>query len=547
MKSSLLLGIILFFGLAACKPKQEAITADVCIYGGTSAAVTCALQLARMGKTVIILEPSLHIGGMTVEGLGGSDINNHKEFKNDRVIGGLTLDFYKTMARHYGVEDFDEVRDNTKTWRFESSVAEKLFANWLDHKNIRCYKDQRLLQTAEAVQKSGTRITGIKTENGSLFKAKVFIDASYEGDLLHYAGVSTVVGREANATYLESKNGIRWVNDYRQFAVAVDPYLIPGDSSSGVIHTVQNETLHPEDAGKGDHRIQAFCFRACLTRDSFNRVPFKKPENYHPEWYEIYRRYIQAGGKLYSPSASIPNNKTDLGAWHDLSHNLYGMNHRWPEADYEERRKIYQYHLDFTQGLFWFLANDPAVPQELRERWSEWGTTRDEFMDNEGWPRQIYIRDGRRMLSDYVLTEHHSRKDTNMLIPDPMGVAYWPPDVHHVRRIIKDGKVYNEGFVFGGNDWKPFAIPYRSLVPKRSECTNLMTPTCPSSSHIAYGAIRLEWTFMILGQSVGAAAGLFIDQQIDDVQDLPYAELKSILEQEGQLLTPEEPAQIFNQ
>ncbi|MEM6377735.1 MAG: FAD-dependent oxidoreductase, partial [Bacteroidota bacterium] len=303
---------------------------------------------------------------------------------------------------------------------------------------------------------------------------------------------------------------------------------IPGDATSGLIHTVQNEYFDLQESGKGDQRIQASCFRACLTKDSLNRVPFKKPENYNRDWYEIYLRYMAAGGQLYSPYYSIPNQKTDLGAWHDLSHNLYGFNHDYPAGDYETRQKIYQYHLDFTKGLFWFLANDPAVDEDTRKAWSEWGTTKDEFTDNEGWPRQIYIRDGRRLVSDFVHTEHDTHKDTTTIIPKPVGVAYWPPDVHHVRRIIKDGAVYNEGFVFGGEHWKPFSISYESLVPKRPECTNILTPTCPSSSHIAYGAIRLEWTYMVLGQSVAAAASICLDDKLA-VQDVDSGQLRKKL------------------
>jgi hypothetical protein len=534
------LGLLWFSLIISCSkslPSQGVIQSDVCIYGGTSAAVTAAVQLARLGKTVVIVEPSAHIGGMTVEGLGGSDINNHPNFQNDCVIGGLAREFYEAMAAHYGIEDLYAVRDSFMSWRFESSVAEAFFDQWLQHENIRLFLNQRLHLTNEAIQKEGPQLQEFRTEAGLRFQAKVFIDASYEGDLLHHAGVPTVVGREANATYGETKNGIRWENTYRQFEVAVDPYLIPGDPSSGLIHTVQADTLLPSDHGKGDERIQAFCFRACLTRDSAKRVPFQRPENYQRDWYEIYLRYLEAGGKLYEPYVSIPNGKTDLGAWHDLSHNLYGMNHAWPTASHEERAAIYQYHLDFTQGLFWFLANDPEVGETVRTAWSQWGTTRDEFTDNEGWPRQIYIRDGRRMVSEYVITELHTRKDTLIPVPDPVGVAFWPPDVHHVRRIVREGQVYNEGFVFGGNDWKPFAIPYRSLVPPKTACTNLLTPTCLSSSHMAYGAIRLEWTFMLLGQATGLAASLCLDQAVA-VQDLPYPILETALLREAQILTP---------
>jgi len=509
------------------------ITTDVCIYGNSSAAVIAAIQLKREGKNVIIVSPDNHIGGMTIEGLGGSDINNHKEFVNDHVIGGLTLEFYKKVAQHYGITNFDSVRKFSMTWRFEPHVAERIFDDWLAEYHIPVYKQHRLEQRFEAIEKKDNRIIGFKTENGTFFKAGIFLDCSYEGDLLYYAGVSTIVGREANSVHKETKNGIREDNNYRNFEVPVDPYIVPGEPGSGLIHTIQNEELGMP--GEGDQRIQAYCFRACLTNDSANRIAFSKPENYHREWYEIYLRYLNAGGKLYTPHTSIPKNKTDLGAWHDLSHNLYGMNHAYPSGTHKVRDSIYQYHLDFTKGLFYFLANDRAVPDSVRHEWNKWGTTKDEFQDNEGWPRMIYIRDGRRLVSDYVITEHHTRRDTSIHVADPVGIAYWPPDVHHVRRIVKDGKAYNEGFVFGGDNWKPFQIAYRSLVPKKEECINLMTPTCPSSSHIAFGAIRLEWTFMILGQSLGTAASHCIDNNIA-AQDLDYKELRSSLLRDNQII-----------
>jgi len=523
--------------LYACQAQESTpgpLRFDVVVYGGTSAGITCAVQLAKAGKSVAIVEPSGHIGGISTEGLGGSDINNHPSFKNDAAVGGLTLAFYQAVAKHYGIDDFAAQKDKAMTWRFEPHVADSIFQAWLKAHKIPVFYRERLVLSESAITRNGNRLKAFQTESGKTFAADIFVDATYVGDLLHYAGVSTTIGREANAVYGERKNGIRAENGYRNFKVKVDPFRIPGDSSSGVIHTVQEEYHRPELAGKGDARIQAFCFRACLTDDSLNRVPFKKPTNYYREWYEIYLRYEAAGGKLYAPYHSIPNQKTDLGAWHDLSHNLYGMNHAYPAGDYATRDSIYQYHLDFTKGLFWFLANDTAVSEATRAAWSRWGTTRNEFTDNGGWPRKIYIRDGRRIISDYVMTEHHSRTDTLVVAADPVGVAYWPPDVHHVRRIIYKGAVYNEGFVFGGDAWKPFSISYRSLVPKKVECTNLMTPTCPSASHIAFGAIRLEWTFMVLGQSLGCAAALALEQGVA-VQDVPYASLQAKLQQAQQV------------
>lgn len=510
---------------------------DVVVYGGTSGGFTAAIQVARMGKTVALLEPSAHVGGMNVEGLGGTDIDNHPEFQNSPAVSGLALEFYRRIARTYGREaQFDQAllhrTKNPSLWRFETNVAETVIRSWLGEHKIAVFTNARLQEGHKAVRKRGTTITQIYLENGRSFRGKVFIDATIEGDLLHAAGVSTTIGREANTTYGEAKNGIRAITDHAQFAVKVDPYRISGDPKSGLIPTIQDEPLGTP--GAGDHRLQAYCFRLCLTRNSTNRLPFTKPAGYDRNQYEIYVRYEQAGGKLYRPVANLPNGKTDLGAWHDLSHNLYGQNVEYPGGNYRTRQRVYEQHRTFTQGLLYFLANDSALSEQTRRAWQPWGLCRDEFRDNGGWPRQFYVRDARRMVSDYVITEHHIRKNNPANVPDPVAVAYWPPDVHSVRRIVRDGYAYNEGFVFGGNTWQPFGISYRALVPKKTECTNLMTPTCPSSSHLAYGAIRIEWTFMALGQAVGTAAVLAVQKRIP-VQRISYKTLFTRLQSDGQV------------
>ena len=295
--------------LYKCQGNSNHIRTEVCIYGNSSASVIAAIQLKRSGRDVVIVSPDKYVGGMTIEGLGGSDINNHAGFKNDHVIGGLTLDFYKEIADHYGVENFDSARIHSITWRFEPHVAKNIFYRWLDEYDIPVYIESGLVLDFNAVKKENNKITSFETVNGKKFSASLFIDCSYEGDLLHYAGVSTIVGREPNSMYNETKNGIRTTNFYRNFEVDVDPYIVLGDSQSGLIHTIQDEELGEE--GAGDHRIQAFCFRACLTKDSVNKVPFVKPGNYQRDWYEIYLRYIDAGGDLYVPRYSIPNEKTD--------------------------------------------------------------------------------------------------------------------------------------------------------------------------------------------------------------------------------------------
>jgi len=514
---------------------------DVVVYGGTPGGFTAAIQVAKMGRKVALVEPSGHIGGILVNGLGITDIDSQPKFQNSVAVGGLALEFYRRVAKHYGRYDqfMEMIRTGAKNhdlWPHEPHVAENIIRDWLAENNVRVFLNARLVEDRNAVEKKGTRIKRIRMENGQTFSGAVFIDATYEGDLLAAAGISTVAGREGNAKYGERLNGIRAETTHAQFLVKVNPYINPEDPESGLIPTIQDEPLGTP--GAADKRIQAYCFRMCLTQDPTNRIPFTKPANYDRSQYEIYVRYLRGGGNLLRPWVAIPNGKSDLGAWHDLSHNLYGMNMDYPEGNYETRRRVYQEHKDFTQGLFYFLANDPEVgrlDRDLQETWASWGLAKDEFTDNGGWPRMFYVRSARRMVSDYVITEHHILKPDPIPVEDPVGVAFWPTDVHSVRRIVKDGYAYNEGFVFDGDFWEPLPVSYRALVPKASECTNLLTPTCPSSSYIAYGAIRLEWTFMVLGQSTGAAAVQAIKEK-RDVQKINYNTLKDILVNEGQVL-----------
>lgn len=515
---------------------------DVVVYGGSPGGFTAAIQAAKMGKTVALIEPSAHIGGILVNGLGVTDIDSQPAFQNSVAVGGLALEFYRRIASVYGRREAFEAAlqrriKNHDLWPHEPHVGEKVILDWLAAYKIALLINSRLVESPQAVTKKGTRITRIKLEDGKTISGKMFIDATYEGDLLAAAGVATVIGREANAQYGETLNGIRGVTTHAQFQVKVDPYVIPGDPESGLIPAIQKGEIGTP--GAADKHLQAYCFRACLSRDPDNRIPFKQPADYDRKNYEIYVRYLKAGGHLLRPWASVPNGKSDLGAWHDLSHNLYGMNVDYPGGNYATRKRVYNEHRSFTEGLFYFLANDTAVAKldpELQQEWAAWGLAKDEFTDNEGWPHMFYIRDARRMVSDYVITEHHILKPNPTPVEDPVGVAFWPPDVHSVRRIVKDGYAYNEGFIFEpAGSWRPLPVSYRALVPRKTECTNLLTPTCPSSSHIAYGAIRLEWTFMVLGQSTATAAVLAIDGK-KDVQQVDYSILSKRLLKDAQVL-----------
>jgi len=503
------------FSLTAASRAQT----DVVIYGGSVAGVMAAVQAARMGRTVALVAPEKHLGGITVNGLGGSDIDNHW-FRNSDAVGGIAREFYLRVGKKYDKPG--------PVWRFESKVAEAVLEEMLGAEGPRLsiYREQQL---TSVVKERGRALQAIRAASGREFSGRVFIDASIEGDLIAAAGVETIIGRESNSKYGETKNGIRAENTYRQFAVRVDPYKIPGNPKSGLIPTIQDEPYGTP--GEGDHRLQGFCFRLCLTKNPDNRLPVAKPANFDRGQYEIYLRYTRAGGDLFFPVANLPNGKTDLGSWHDLSANLYGMNYAYPGGSAEVRRQVYQQHRDFTQGLLWFLANDPELPAKVREHWAGWGLCRDEFTDNGGWPRELYIRDARRMVSDYVITEQHNRRINPEPVSDPVAVAFWPSDTHHVRRIVKDGAAYNEGFVFGGDDWGPFGISMRALLPRRAEATNLIAAAALSSSHVAYGAVRLEWTFMALGQASAVMASEFLGakQPITAVQDVDYRKVRESL------------------
>lgn len=502
----------LIFALAA--------TFDVVVYGGSAAGVASAVQVSRMGRSVALVAPEKHIGGMVVEGLGSADINNHW-FANEPAVGGIAREFYVRVGAKYG--------QTGPVYRYESKVAEAVVEHMLREARVTVFRDKRLRNATV----EGGRVRSIVVEPGERFEAQVFIDATIEGDLVAAAGVPVTWGREANSLYGETKNGIRGETTHAQFAVRVDPYRVPGDPKSGLIATIQDEPLGTP--GAGDRNIQAFCFRLCLTRDPANRIPFAKPANFDRSQYEIYFRYLRAGGKLWTPQARLPNGKTDLGSWHDLSANLYGMNRDWPNGDHATRDRIYREHRDFTAGLLWLLANDPEAPESLRAVWREWGLAKDEFTDNGGWPRQLYVRDGRRMVSDYVVTEHHTRRVNPAPVADPVAVSFWPTDTHSVRRIVRDGAAYNEGFVFDDNNWGPFGVSYRAMVPPRRNAINLISPTCLSASHVAYGAIRLEQTFFSLGQAAGTAAVLAAAGK-SAVQDISYEALRARLLADGQIV-----------
>lgn len=489
---------------------------DVVVYGGTSGGIVAAVQAARLGKSAVVIEPGRHVGGLSSGGLGATDIGNKK------AIGGIAREFYGRIGRHYGQEE---------AWTFEPHVAEETFRGMAREAGIAVVFGERL-DLKDGVAKDGGRIVAITMESGRRFEGRVFIDATYEGDLMAKAGVSYHVGREANSVYGETLNGVQTKSaKYHQFECAIDPYVVECEPSSGLLPGIQEGG--PGEEGSGDRRVQAYNFRMCLTNDPANRLPFPKPDRYGALRYELLLRYIKAGHwTVLKLSTAMPNNKTDTNNKGAFASDNIGMNYDYPDGDYAVRERIFSEHRDYQQGLMWFLANDPRVPEAVRGEVREWGLPKDEFVDSGGWPHQLYVREARRMISDYVMTQHNCEGKT--AAEDAVGLAAYTMDSHHVQRYVKDGRVWNEGDVEVGG-FPPYPIAYRSIRPKQSECVNLLVPVCLSASHIAYGSIRMEPVFMVLGQSAATAACMAIDAGAA-VQDVDMTRLRERLLADGQVL-----------
>ncbi len=526
-------------------PDDQAGVYDLVIYGGTSSAVAAAVQASRMGRSVVIVCPEAHLGGLSASGLGWTDSGNKA------VIGGVAREFYQAVKRHYddpkvwswqAREDCRGYRQGDDAmWVFEPHVAEWIFETMLAKANVPVYRDHWLLRPTDespgGVEMRGERLSAITMTNGRTFYGRMFIDATYEGDLLAAAGVPYSTGREANSTYGETLNGVQTRNaTYHQFGARIDPYVVPGDPDSGLLPRLHADG--PGEEGGGDHRVQAYNYRLCLTNVEKNRLPFPKPDGYDPMQYELLLRHLQADPtQPFCTFSPMPNGKTDTNNKGAFSTDNIGRNYDYPDASYERRQEILREHLTYQQGLFYFLANDPRVPAVAQERLASWGLAADEFRGSGYWPHQIYVREARRLLSDFVTTERHLRG----LEPTPksIGMGSYNMDSHHVQRYLafdEDGTAYvrNEGDV-EVNPGGPYPISYEAIVPPRAACTNLLVPVCLSSSHIAYGSIRMEPVFMILGQSAATAAALGQDADID-LQDLDYAALEERLLADGQVL-----------
>ncbi len=524
---------------ASCKNsvRENVAEADIIIYGGTSAAITTAVRAKQMGKSVIIVSPDKHLGGLSAGGLGFTDTGNKE------VIGGLSRDFYHRIYLKYQQESTwkwqkkeeygnkgqgtPAIDGNERTmWIFEPHIAEQVFEDYVKENNLTVARDEWLDRETGVVKENG-KIVSIKTLSGKLYKGKMFIDATYEGDLMAAAGVSYHVGRESNDIYKEQWNGVQkgMFAHGHHFKTKISPYKIPGDSLSGLVAGVSADA--PGENGQADKKLQAYCFRMCLSNHPENRVSFSRPEGYDSTQYELLARVFASGWReLFDKFDPVPNKKTDTNNHGPFSTDYIGMNYDYPEASYERRKEMIKQHEQYQKGLFYFLSVDKRVPADLQQQFNTWGLAKDEFVDNNNWPHQIYVREARRMISDYVMTENETLGKKE--VPEPVGMGSYTLDSHNAQRYIEtDGSVQNEGDV-GVAAPRPYSISYKAIVPKEAECGNLLVPVCISSSHIAFGSIRMEPVFMILGESAATAAALAIDNNTT-VQQVKYDVLQKEL------------------
>lgn len=485
------------------------VEVDICVYGGTSAGVIAAYTAKQLHKTVILVSPDKHLGGLTTGGLGYTDIGNKY------AITGLSRNFYRRIGQHYG---------KLEQWIFEPHVAENIFQEYIKAAKVPVLYEYSI----SSAKKENGHITEIVISgpDSRVVKAKMFIDCSYEGDLMAKAGISYTVGREANSQYNETYNGVQ-LREIHQFPDGIDPYKTPGKPESGLLWGIAGGTL--AEKGAGDKYVQAYNFRICLSDQPANQIPITKPEGYDPARYELLIRLLEhTNPKDLGPLLKLdlmPNGKTDINNKGAFSTDMIGMNYDYPEADYATRKKIIHDHEIYTRGLLYFIGHDERVPAHLREEMLKWGYPKDEYKDNGHWSPQLYVREVRRMVGAYVMTQANCQsKET---VTDGVGMAAYGMDSHNCQRLVVNGMVKNEGDVEIGG-LSPYPIAYRSIIPVAGEAKNVLVPVCLSASHIAYGSIRMEPVFMVLGQSAATAAAVAIDNKTS-VQEADVKKVQEML------------------
>lgn len=520
---------------------------DVVVYGGTSGGIAAAVTAAQRGHAVVLIEPSSRLGGMTTNGLGATDM-----WEKDKV-GGFAREFYAAIYAHYATaeawrhETRDEYRpkhrdalaeDLKLQFFFEPSVALKILEARLHQAGVVVWRGERL-RRPDGARKSGNRLTAIELESGRRVEGRVFIDASYEGDLLAAAGVSYFVGREARQDFEEALAGIRYLPPAR--TAHLDPFRVRGDAGSGLLPGIKAEA--PGVEGAGDHRVQAYTFRVCLTDVPENRRPISRPENYDPLRYELLARHLalhphQTVGPQLFKLTPMPNRKTDSNNQGVFSTDFVGASYAWAEATYEERARLWREHRDYVQGFFWFLQNDERVPAQAREQARRWGLARDEFVESDNWPVQLYVREARRMRGEYVVTERDCTGERS--VDDPVALGAYALDSHQVTYFVDaEGRLRGEGAFW--REVPAYGISRRALLPREEECANLLVPVCVSATHVAYGSLRMEPVFMMLGQAAALLASRALEENVA-VQRVPYDELRPLLEGAGLPLRAPEAA-----
>jgi hypothetical protein len=526
--------------LTPARATSPAEPLDVVVYGGTVAGIAAAVQAARQGASVVLLEPGPALGGMTAGGLGAADVGDK------RAVGGLAREFFGRVHAHY--RDSGAWRHETRAdylprhplnvteatgqhWFFEPHVASRILTDLLREAGVTAHLGARL-DRAGGVDRTGPRLTALRLLDGRSFRGRTFIDATYEGDLLAAAGVSHRNGREANREHGETLNGVRSLPPER--TAGIDPFVVPGNPASGLLPGVAPRAPGPE--GEADPGVQAYTFRVCLTDVPGNRVPLTRPENYDPRHHELVLRFIAGRPLLPGPRlftlTPMPNRKTDTNNRDLFSTDLIGGATGWAEAGYEERERRWRDHRDHVQGLLWFLAHDPRVPAATRAEVARWGLARDEFTATGHWPFQLYVREARRMSGEYVITENDARRRTT--VPDPVAFASYALDSHVVGLYADaEGRLRVEGHFL--ENIRAFPLSYRALLPRRTEADNLLVPVCLSSTHAAYGSIRMEPVFLMLGQAAGAAAVLAREHG-GSPHAVPYARLREVLTRAGAVL-----------
>jgi hypothetical protein len=543
MKSTFLLATFLFLLACTSQPSEQSDSQyDIVVYGGTSGGIAAAIQASRMDKSVVLIEPSTRLGGLTTGGLGQTDIGNKQ------AIGGISREFYQNIRAYYSnaenwkwqaQQDYlDGGQTRTEAgedamWTFEPSVALQVYRQMLGDAGVEVVVNEQLNRESGVI-KQGNQITEITTESGTTYAGKMFIDATYEGDLMAAAGVDYFVGREANEMYNETYNGVQLLEGH-QFPNGVDPYVVPGDSSSGLLWGISQNRLAPQ--GSGDTLVQAYNFRICLTDVEENKVPISRPDNYDSSRYELLARLFSAQPDMrqinqYFIWSRMPNAKTDINNRGGFSTDMINYSHAYPEASYAERAEIIKAHEDYTKGLLYFYTTDPRVPAELQEEVKRWGYPRDEYTDNGNWSPQLYVREARRLIGEYVMTQANCQG--REVVDDPIGLAAYTMDSHNCQRLVVDGQVKNEGNVEVGG-FPPYPIAYRSILPKQQQASNLLVPVCLSASHIAFGSIRMEPVFMVLGQSAATAAALAIETE-QELHQIDYNRLRDRLLADKQIL-----------